>query len=211
MPTPKKKARRGRRPVRVVFLDIDGVLSGFAHYKRMRKTGMPRTAYLGWAQMIDERAVVRLNRIVSETGAIVVVSSSWRKSHPLSRLRRMLRDRGFVGRVVDVTPEHDHESRGLECVSWLSASTLPVESYVALDDEAYDFAPMRHRLVVTQTKRSDGLRDEHVTAAIRLLKIKDADRIAQWRAKEMHVVANVRPVSPDRQCPMPDCYDQERS
>lgn len=108
---------------------------------------------------------------------------------------------------MDVTPEHDHESRGLECVSWLAASNMRVESYVALDDQAYDFAPMRHRLVVTKTKRSDGLRDAHVKAAIRLLKLSDAERIAQWRAKEMHVVANVRPVLPDRDCPMPDCYD----
>lgn len=60
----------------MLFLDIDGVLSGLAHYTRMRKTGKPRTAYQGWAQMIEERAVARLNQIVRATGAVVVISSS---------------------------------------------------------------------------------------------------------------------------------------
>ena len=189
----------------MLFLDIDGVLSSFAHYDRMRRN-TPRTAYQGWAQMLERSAVVRLNRILRATKAVVVVSSSWRTSHPLPRLRRMLREKGFVGRILDVTPAHDNEWRGLECVSWLAASTMPVESFVALDDVSDDFEPMRDRLVVTKTRRVDGLRDAHVKAAIRLLNTSDAERIALWRTKQMHLVTNVQPVLPERDCVMPSCY-----
>jgi len=178
----RRKATHRRRRLRIVFVDIDGVLSGLAYYRRVLKTPKPRTRYDCWKEAIDRRAVMRLNRIVRETGAHVVISSSWRKSHPLHRLRKLFYDRGFVGRILGVTPLVAGELRGRECVAWLATHRHPVWSFVALDDQEQDFDPIMDRLVLTTTKCSDGLRNAHVDIAVAILNVSAERRVASWRS-----------------------------
>lgn len=51
----------------------------------------------------DPNAVANLSRIVKETGADIVISSSW-KCMALSELLDMWSERGLPGKVIDITP-----------------------------------------------------------------------------------------------------------
>ena len=60
--------------MRIVFLDFDGVLNSHAYFNARTE----KFEDVGEAGELDPTAVERLNRIIDATGALVVVSSSWR-------------------------------------------------------------------------------------------------------------------------------------
>ena len=77
--------------MKVLFLDIDGVLNSqnwFGYrlycsknniYDRILNFTDINDDYINhMLSMIDDRAIVNLNRIIEETGCKVVLSSSWR-------------------------------------------------------------------------------------------------------------------------------------
>ena len=98
---------RQHAPLRILFLDFDGVLNSGPYIRTWAQNFCltdPEEANQSQADRfemdaarIDVQAIQRVNRIVEATGAQVVVCSSWRHFHPVSRLRRLLRSRGFVG------------------------------------------------------------------------------------------------------------------
>lgn len=158
----------------IVFLDIDGVLNSSAFF--IQSPDHEDTE----AGAIDPAAVRRLNRLLASTGAVVVVSSSWRYDRTVEDLQRLLEVRGFVGQVVDKTPDITEQSehgiflrcatRGQEIFAWLQFQRVPVAfgSMVILDDDT-DIAPLSHRHVKTDIF-GGGLLDVHVDRAIEMLK-----------------------------------------
>ena len=52
---------------------------------------------------IDPKSINELNRIIIETGAKVVISSTWRKQYNLNELRVLFSKAGFVGEILGVT------------------------------------------------------------------------------------------------------------
>lgn len=145
------------RPVRVVFLDFDGVLNSRRFFAQRPQT-------TGADDALDEGAVARLNRIIERSGAKVVISSTWRITEPLPRIVAILGAHGFRGEVIGVTPTRGG-SRGGEIKAWLDENR-GVSQYVVLDD-AKDIGPVAASLV--QTHVDDGLLDEHVDAACAML------------------------------------------
>lgn len=69
---------------KIIFLDIDGVLNTKYWYNQMSRS-TPKDKY-GYA--FDPNAVANLKRIIDETGADIVISSSW-KSLGLTELENM--------------------------------------------------------------------------------------------------------------------------
>ena len=154
--------------MRVIFLDFDGVLNG-AVSDAARDPGLPWGTEVWYSEQLDADKVERLNAIVDATGAVVVLSTSWRKALPTEKLRRLLQAKGFKGFILGTTPSLDRDSdggwryRAHEIEQWVRAAG--VSDFVILDD-----LPMHHlssRLV--QTSDIHGLLDEHVEAAIRML------------------------------------------
>lgn len=94
-------------------MDIDGVLNTEDWWRR-------RAEFLDqydWPSVypfceFDPVCVQNLNRLVKETDAKVVISSSWRILHNLENLREILKKVGFTGEIIDVTP-HMWEGTGL--------------------------------------------------------------------------------------------------
>ena len=76
----------------VIFLDIDGVLNTKWWYTQMHRN-TPKDKY---GYTFDPRSVANLKKILDETGADIVISSSW-KSFGLSELEEMWQDRGLPG------------------------------------------------------------------------------------------------------------------
>ena len=87
----------------IIFLDIDGVLNHELHYRE--KSQKDRMDEVGYPECdLSESSMVHLNRIIEKTGADVVISSTWRKSHSSDELQELLESVGFKGKIVGRTP-----------------------------------------------------------------------------------------------------------
>jgi hypothetical protein len=175
---------------RLIFLDIDGVLNG--HDAHRHPNG-----YCG----IDPACVYRLNRIVAETGADLVISSAWRyllhSSMVLAGFHHMMRTYGLDRsvRIRGITCADEFiPDRGPQIRYYLdtrpAVDHAAVESYVILDDGS-DEAPhppatkplteslVEHheRGVIVFTDGAVGLTDADADRAIAILR---ASCVAEW-------------------------------
>lgn len=126
--------------MRLVFLDIDGVLNKGLIASASTAEDVIRSDY-GW---MNRSLVANFNTLVASTGAKIVVSSSWR-CQTLSQTREVLRAFDISGEIVGQTPELGAGFvRGHEIQAWIdeNATMLGVAkgevftSYVILDDSA---------------------------------------------------------------------------
>ena len=130
--------------MKVIFLDIDGVLNTQDWHSR-KTNDTPRDEF-GW--VFDPVAVENLAHIIKETGASIVISSSW-KFLGLAKLREMWKIRNLPGIVLDITPNTISDElllnanldemklgvcRGNEIKEWLSKHKGEVSNYVIIDD-----------------------------------------------------------------------------
>jgi hypothetical protein len=91
--------------MKVIFLDFDGVLNSENWYRR-RFNEMDRDTDVGNYPFyeFDPLSITQLNRIIKETAAKVVVSSTWRIGKRVQELQQMLDVVGFEGEIIDTTP-----------------------------------------------------------------------------------------------------------
>jgi hypothetical protein len=124
---------------KIIFLDIDGVLNteNFIcayHYIRTGKKDpdivIPIQDEFG--DMFDPMAVRALKYIIEETGAKIVISSTWRHSG-LKVMQLMWEMRDLPGEVIDVTP-FLNGPRGEEIAEWLRENQT--DQYVIIDDDS---------------------------------------------------------------------------
>lgn len=153
--------------MRVLFLDFDGVLNSYPWRIALEGAGRGAEVF----SSLSAEHVARLNRLLAATDAVVVVSSTWRLHFDLDGLRGVLGRAGFVGEVVDVTPQlpaprmWQPAPRGREIQHWLDAHP-GVDSFAIVDDDA-DMAHLEHRLV--RTSDMEGLTDADADRLIALL------------------------------------------
>lgn len=86
--------------MKIVFLDIDGVINRSRtnhHVVPTRNEPLPIP--------VDPACVACLNRLIKETGAKIVISSSWRKYARWQDLGPALVRHGLVGEVIGETPD----------------------------------------------------------------------------------------------------------
>ena len=131
--------------MKVIFLDVDGVLNSDEYFDKVRNLKIK-----GIENQIDVEKIKLLKKAVDETGAKVVLSSSWRFTLNEQPLRDLLSRYG-IG-VYSRTPYIDWE-RGLEIKKWLS-DNKDVEDFVIVDDEIFD--SFDEELVKKVVKISDG-------------------------------------------------------
>lgn len=151
--------------MRIIFLDIDGVLNSTKFLRLHRGTICPDCCR-------------QLSRIVTVTGAVVVVSSTWRSfigtgMYSPRAFAHMLHTHGAHGiNIIDTLPKtsaifEQHLSRGRMIADWLHKRG-GIESYVALDDEDDDIR--KHDVPLVLTSELRGLTMRRASEAIRILK-----------------------------------------
>ncbi len=145
--------------MRVVFLDIDGVLNS-ENWLRQKSEAIDEPR--GW---FDPRAVALLNKLLVETGAKIVVSSAWRLCHEFEELKGILKSVGIETEVVGITYNLGNVPRGHEIADYLSRHP-EIDNFVILDDDR-DMDRVQHRLIKTAWKR--GLQLSHVLKAVEWL------------------------------------------
>ncbi len=143
--------------MKVIFLDIDGVLNNREVSIRKKDEG---------CRVWDEKCIDRLNRITDETGAKIVISSTWRRSKDFYSIIK--NEMGITGEIIGKTIDYlltPNPERGDEIEEWLSRHP-EVTVFVILDDES-DMAHLEFHHFQTETEF--GLTDGQAEAAIRRL------------------------------------------
>lgn len=152
--------------MRVIFLDIDGVLVTGEHTERNYKaTGVVLS---GSDIPFDPSTVNNLNWLIKESGAKIVISSSWRYLHDIDSMRGILSGYGVVGDVIGMTHKGDSR-RGLEIAEWLRRTKESIESYVILDDDANYDCTQDHPDCCVDTTFQYGLTELHAKRAFEIL------------------------------------------
>jgi hypothetical protein len=147
--------------MKIIFLDIDGVLyqgafSDREHQNRMSNQEIPLikelpkianklsstqltklcnydlSAMLGF----DESAVQLLIRLCEETGAKIVLTTSWRVGRDLTYMQNLFSFWDFASYIIDLTPRL-FTGRKSEIDAWLQQQTQEISSFIVLDDDKF--------------------------------------------------------------------------
>ncbi len=155
--------------MKLIFLDVDGVLN-YGGCKARSTTGC-----LG----VEEEKLQLLKRIVDETGAEVVLTSTWKMSWSRQdRIEdieyedgRYLEEkmRNFGIRLLDKTTDPSWEERGRGILNFIDQLCIPVETFIIIDDESFDFKSVGIYDKFVKTSFVDGLLPEHVERAVSIL------------------------------------------
>lgn len=146
--------------MKVIFLDIDGVLN--THFT---------TRHIWSFTFVDTRKVLRLRNIIERTGAQLVLSSTWRIADTPMNKKCLYRLKEEFERVrcpvwVDTTPYFPGAKRQKEIYWWLVLHP-EVDNFVILDDRWQELTWYNDRLVTTDPFK--GLNKERAELAIRML------------------------------------------
>jgi hypothetical protein len=183
--------------MKVIFLDIDGVLNSQDWYVYRRDAVEMDSINAQYPfYEFDPRAVERLNRIIGETECKIVVSSSWRSGETIESLQKLFDQVGIIGEVIGLTPHlwctkpyEDMDGyrmpRGCEIDWWLDnhgdfqrinwskeeqikyEGKSKVKNYIILDDDSDMLYGQREHFI--KTPNPTGLTDELADQAIEIL------------------------------------------
>lgn len=167
IPSIKNIVRSFKPKIKVLFLDIDGVVNS-KEYLESRRAEYERTRIpMEKESMIDPYAAHLVRNIVESTDCKVVLSSTWRL-YPDDR--DLVRER--VVEFMSITPRMPRSGgvesmeRGYEIQAWLDDHP-EVEDYAILDDDS-DMLP--HQIPhFFKTTWEEGLTDEIARDVIRYL------------------------------------------
>lgn len=148
--------------MKVIFLDFDGVLNTDMYIRGCGYDGL----------ILDPTKMRLLKKIVSGTGAEIVLTTSWKEHWEKNpdecddsgKLMNLTFER-YGLEISDKIPHMREREDGI--AKWLEANP-GTEGYVILDDFALEGEHIRGHLVRTSAFR-DGLEDEHVQQAIQIL------------------------------------------
>lgn len=134
--------------MKVIFLDIDGVLTTWASLSK-------------GSSNLDPACLQRFLFLQDQTQAKVVLSSSWRV---LPRLVAVLKQAGI--RIQGQTPptRANGMPRGHEISSWIESQEQPPSDYIILDDESD--AGVGHDGHLVWTHPRDGLTQDKLEEAL---------------------------------------------
>jgi hypothetical protein len=143
--------------MKVIFLDIDGVLVTMrSNYEDIQNKDFRDEEH----SYFDPASVNLLNRLTDESGAKIVISSSWGRVFNIDEIRRVFRNGGITGEVIDLTttiypePGNREDQRGLEIQQWLE-NHPQTTSYVIIDD-LVDSIDEHHPGRFVETNSRDG-------------------------------------------------------
>ena len=149
--------------MKVIFLDIDGVLNGVDYVKRHGRFGV----------IVDPERMQLLRQIVNATGGEIVLISSWREhwnSVPDQcdalglEINRIFRE--YRLSIYDKTPDRRFK-RAEEIQAWLTDYPT-VTAFVIPADMDYPAAPLKTHHVLTSDENG-GLCEGDACKAIRIL------------------------------------------
>lgn len=130
-----------KEKVKVIFLDVDGVLNSTEDWIEMRVFGHK---YNHGSEVMSATKLAMLQNILDKTGAKIVLSSTWRLNFSLVEFHSLLTKRGCripLETLIGRTPRKmGNGFRGQEILWWLEGieeeGKYEVDRYVILDDSS---------------------------------------------------------------------------
>ena len=114
-----------------IFCDNDGVINSETWYRTHKPGNLD-----GIDNDIDPKCIERLNRICSETGAYLVMSSDWR--YDFNAACKRLYKSGLTGLIIDHTEMSifgpRELSRGKEIQNWVDQNLTTEDKWCIIDD-----------------------------------------------------------------------------
>lgn len=154
--------------VKVIFLDIDGVLTSRQFEQSIEHHRSPLYRF----RLFSQEAILNLHDIVWETGAYLVLSSSWRyEENETHAVQKQLNPYNLklIGMTTIEGVYHEGDKtwlRGHEIQQWLDEHP-DVDNYVILDDDNDMLDSQMSHYV--QCSWETGLTNEMKWKAIRIL------------------------------------------
>ena len=176
--------------MKIIFLDIDGVLNSEETYqrrseemRRQRREGLPLTDIPD----VDEEKIQILVQIIKETGAKVVLDASsrfdWKfgvdhlQYHSEKAIQRLFDKYGIE--VIGITPLVLGTEKGYPFSHWKESEIMAylkehkVECFCIIDDESKDLQSLTPYLVKTSFRKNEldggGLQPHHIEEAVKIL------------------------------------------
>ena len=146
----------------LIILDIDGVMVTTPPWERQEimADGFPR---------FSDSAVESLSRILSETGASIVLSTSHQSKFNITEWKEIFKNRGVDVSSIQVTGALGGRSRKDEIMTWLN--THYHENIVIIDDDkSLNDLPTDIKEKCIIISPLIGLADTDASEAIRILK-----------------------------------------
>ena len=155
---------------KIIFLDIDGVLNN--EDSDLIYLGEDSVSYGGFfcPELVD-----KLNTIIENTNASIVLSSTWRLGLDITKAQQLTVEMNIKGEVIGVTDAiwDSHVLRGNEIYKWildnenLVGKYYDYKDYLILDDDSDMLYWQRNNFV--QTNGLKGLTDSNVMESIAIL------------------------------------------
>lgn len=180
--------------MKIIFLDIDGVLNTQETFEKIhieyQETGKRRIE-------IDTEKVEYLKEIVEETGALLVLSSSWKifferkegkilpKNNKYGELLNILKSYNLF--IYDTTYQGGYKTKEEEIKDWLK--NKKVDSFIIIDDEREGLGNLKENYLIktkfskTQMEEDLGLCKKHISKAIEMLNSKKLEKPMQRKRK----------------------------
>jgi hypothetical protein len=172
---------------KIIYADIDGVFNNNNYFKsdeyflKCREKWNPKNIrdkrlakkINTFYEFTDQTNIKWFNKIIQETDAKIVISSSWR-THYYKVLCEYWNLNGIEGQIIDKTDEFRVErwmpllsKRGLEIEKHLSI--YKPDSYVILDDDPDGDCYFLINQKVVRTNEDIGLTEDNANEAIKIL------------------------------------------
>ncbi len=177
--------------MKIIFLDIDGVLNcqeayrnGFCEYVNLDENHSYQKFYPPSKEL--------LNKLIDETKAKIVISSTWRKSG-LEYMKKVWENEKMSGEIIGLTPSFYHKDlgsipRGSEINHWLEEQKLRqifwsedrqqeyidnsgIENFIIIDDDGdMLYSQRKHFVHVLPAPRNfNGFNTEYYEQALNIL------------------------------------------
>lgn len=167
--------------MKVIFLDIDGVLN---HKEHMISEYNKNHSTSSYHMELDQNKIKMLADFVHETNSVVVISSSWRiggfeKSLSIQNLMKQLNNYGIIiGGYTSLTFER---VRGREIAQWIVHNCISIPNFCIFDDHS-NMEDLEDHLVKTSWDR--GLEDIHIQMAKQVLDKTPSTKVVNYIKRE---------------------------
>ena len=175
--------------MRIIFLDIDGVMNSVDTTLAFSGGGLNRK------KRLDPVSIGLLKKLCDETNAKIVISSTWRLGRTIQDFIDIFstynwKDAPVIGKTVVLN--YKGRTRGDEIQCWIEENN--VQEYVILDDDSDMLQSQKHRFV--HVSNVNGFRSKHYCQCLRLFGMPD-DRLehqVNWVRKDALIEASNRVV-----------------
>jgi diphthamide synthase subunit DPH2 len=145
----------------LILLDIDGVMVQAASWKRVEILNDGFTSF-------NARAVSGLQRIISETGATIVLTTSHKYKYNLEQWKDIFATRGINTTIDRLEDNLTFLNRKEEILRWYS-NNKNVEDFIIIDDDkSLNGLPSNLKDKLVQTTPMIGLTEENVELAFNI-------------------------------------------